>query len=111
MKTAILIAGLAATVTCEFVEGFDNTTYPVVVNGTTFNIYDSVFPVSYEWIRVSDKCSYNDPTTCAYKGENYCCGTWRINDWYQTDLSFRISQIAYGNSWYAVSYFNSFSGF
>lgn len=106
-----LFLGLVATVTGEFVSGFDNTTFPVLVNGTEFFIYSSNFPVDYNWIYIKDTCSPSDPSTCAYMGDNYCCGQWNIDSWYESDLKQRFWEAAFNNDWYGTSYFNSYSGY
>lgn len=111
MKVIFLVSCLLLSVTGEYVSGYDNTTYPINVNGTTFYIYDSIFPVNYAWIYIRDTCTTADPKTCAYMGDNYCCGTWTIDSWYETDLKQRIADQAYGDFWYGDSFFNSYSGF
>lgn len=81
MKT-LALSLLLSTVTCEYVSGWSNATQPVNVNGTTFMVYSSGFPVDYSWIYIKDTCKSTDPNTCAYMGDNYCCGTWTIDPWY-----------------------------
>jgi hypothetical protein len=91
MKVVLFLACLLAAVTCEYVSGYSNATTPVYVNGTDFWIYSSGFPVDYNWIYIRDTCSPTDPKTCGYMGDNYCCGRWNIDSWYQSDLSWRIA--------------------
>ena len=110
INVIILIIYFLSTVTCEYVSGYSNVTSLIYVNGTEFWIYSSDFPTSYNWIYIKDTCSPTDPRTCAYMGDNFCCGTWTIDYWYEQNLKYRIAQEAYGNSWYGDSYFNSYSG-
>jgi hypothetical protein len=44
-------------------------------------------------------------------GDNYCCGSWWVDSWYESDLKMRIARQANGESWYGRSYFNSYSGY
>lgn len=83
MKSAFKVLPLLlSTVTAEYVSGWSNVTQPVNVNGTTFYVYQSGFPVSYDWIYIKDTCRDGDPNTCAYMGDNYCCGRWTVDPWY-----------------------------
>lgn len=66
----------------ENVTGWSNSLYPIVVNGTTFYVYESNYPLSYEWITVKDTCQPSDPKSCAYLTDKHCCGYWRIDGWY-----------------------------
>ena len=99
MKTlALLGLGLSA-VTSQFINtGFSDATTPIVVNGTTFRVYtDNNYPLSYDAIQPRDYCnpvpgtSRGNATSCSYLGNDYCCGTWQIDPWYQADISFRMT--------------------
>ena len=106
MKAILVLACLLAAVTCEYVSGYDNTTYQFFVNGTEFFRYSSDFPVDYTWIYIKDTCTPADPRSCAYMGDNYCCGSWAVDSWYESDLKTRFWWET-GTSWYGTSYFNS----
>ena len=117
-KTLFLVASGFTAVTCQrSVSGYNNATTTININGTTFSIYSSNFPVDYSWIPVQNFCnpvtgdSRGNASTCSYLGTNYCCGTWNVDPWYQQDITKRLTASAWNNAWYATSYFNQYSGY
>jgi hypothetical protein len=81
------------------------------INGTAFSFYLSGYPYFPDRVQEKNMCDINRADSCEYMGNNYCCGTWYIDEWYRTDLSARITFRGNGDQFYANSYFNDYVGY